>query len=100
MKVVMHVSDRIIVLHGGQILAEGTTAEIRTNERMQQTLPGNSPVTAARPERAARGEAAGALLLVDEVHTHYSEAHILEGGSRRATFAETRRSSNDSSRSE
>jgi branched-chain amino acid transport system ATP-binding protein len=40
MKVVMKISDRITVLHQGQVLAEGTPDEIRANSVVQQTYLG------------------------------------------------------------
>jgi branched-chain amino acid transport system ATP-binding protein len=40
MRVVMNISDRVTVLHQGQVLAEGTPSEIRANERVQQTYLG------------------------------------------------------------
>jgi branched-chain amino acid transport system ATP-binding protein len=40
MKVVMNISDRITVLHQGQVLADGTPAEIRANLLVQQTYLG------------------------------------------------------------
>jgi branched-chain amino acid transport system ATP-binding protein len=40
MKLVMNISDRVTVLHQGQVLAEGTPDEIRANELVQQTYLG------------------------------------------------------------
>ncbi|MBI4246275.1 MAG: ABC transporter ATP-binding protein [Candidatus Rokubacteria bacterium] len=40
MKVVMGISDRITVLHQGQVLAEGTPEEIRANQIVQRTYLG------------------------------------------------------------
>ena len=40
MKVVMNISDKITVLHQGQVLAEGTPAAIRANTLVQQTYLG------------------------------------------------------------
>jgi branched-chain amino acid transport system ATP-binding protein len=40
MKVVMKISDRITVLHQGQVLAEGSPEEIRANDLVQQTYLG------------------------------------------------------------
>jgi branched-chain amino acid transport system ATP-binding protein len=40
MNVVMNVSDAITVMHYGQVLAEGTPAEISANETVQQAYLG------------------------------------------------------------
>jgi len=40
MKLVMRISDRITVLHQGQVLADGTPEEIRSNELVQRTYLG------------------------------------------------------------
>jgi len=42
MKVVMNISDRITVLHQGQLLADGSPAEIRANELVQRTYLGGA----------------------------------------------------------
>jgi branched-chain amino acid transport system ATP-binding protein len=41
MKLVMKISDRVTVLHQGQILADGTPEEIRANETVQRTYLGS-----------------------------------------------------------
>jgi branched-chain amino acid transport system ATP-binding protein len=40
MRLVMHISERITVLHQGQVLAEGTPDEIRANDLVQRTYLG------------------------------------------------------------
>ncbi|HMH50076.1 MAG TPA: ABC transporter ATP-binding protein [Candidatus Acidoferrum sp.] len=40
MKLVMRISDRITVLHQGQVLADGTPEQIRANESVQRTYLG------------------------------------------------------------
>ncbi len=42
MKLVMKISDRITVLHQGQVLAEGTPEEIRSNAAVQRTYLGGA----------------------------------------------------------
>lgn len=42
MNIVMNISDRITVMHQGQVLAEGTPAEIRENPAVQQAYLGES----------------------------------------------------------
>jgi branched-chain amino acid transport system ATP-binding protein len=41
MKLVMKISDRVTVLHQGQVLADGTPEEIRANEVVQRTYLGS-----------------------------------------------------------
>jgi branched-chain amino acid transport system ATP-binding protein len=40
MKVVMRISDRVTVLHQGEVLADGTPDEIRSNPLVQSTYLG------------------------------------------------------------
>src|SRR5262249_20367073 len=53
MKVVMNISDRVTVLHQGQVLAEGSPTEIRANDRVQQTHLGATKRPCA-PARTCR----------------------------------------------
>ena len=65
MKLVMKISDRITVLHQGQVLAEGTPEEYLADALVQQAYLGR------------RGEPP--LLAVEDIHTYYGEAHVLQG---------------------
>lgn len=57
MNIVMNVSDRITVMHQGQVLAEGTPQEIRQNTVVQQAYLGDSlNEPAPAPARAEKGD--------------------------------------------
>jgi branched-chain amino acid transport system ATP-binding protein len=40
MKLVLGISDRILVLHHGELLAEGTPSEVRQNEAVKRVYLG------------------------------------------------------------
>jgi branched-chain amino acid transport system ATP-binding protein len=40
MKLVMGISDRVLVLHHGELLAEGTPTEVRQNEQVKRVYLG------------------------------------------------------------
>jgi len=46
MDVVMGLSDRISVLHEGELIADGTVDEIRNNERVQSVYLGEDSIYA------------------------------------------------------
>jgi branched-chain amino acid transport system ATP-binding protein len=46
MDVVLSVSDHIVVMHQGRLLAEGTPEEIRANDKVQEAYLGGQHVLA------------------------------------------------------
>jgi branched-chain amino acid transport system ATP-binding protein len=47
MKLVMNISDRVVVLHHGEVLAEGTPDEIRANDEVKRVYLGQGRPAAA-----------------------------------------------------
>jgi branched-chain amino acid transport system ATP-binding protein len=48
MKLVMNISDRVVVLHHGEVLAEGPPDEIRTNDEVKRVYLGQGRPAVAR----------------------------------------------------
>ena len=76
MDVVFSLADRITVLHGGEVLADGT--------------PGRGARRPARVRGLSRGERrmTPPILEVDGVHTYYGDSHVLQGVSLRVGAGE------------
>ena len=80
---ILALSDRITVLHQGQVIAEGTPAEIQQNHAVQEAYLG---VSAGKESALGQAEtrtpvcerrSGQALLLLEGVNTFYGKSHIL-----------------------
>ena len=78
MQVVMGAGDRITVLHYGEVLAEGSPAEIQQNPRVLEVYLKD---VSGRPgeDISPAGTTTGLALPVDGIHTYYGKSHILHG---------------------
>ena len=70
MDVVRTLADRIIVLHNGQLVADGKPAEVIASPIVQEAYLGIAPGRSARMTE---------LLTLAGVHTHIGRYHILQG---------------------
>jgi len=79
MDVVFGQSDRIAVLVGGQLLAQGTPQHIQAHAQVQAAYLGETPAFAPSCERTSNVAASPPLLDVQTLHAWYGAAHILHG---------------------
>jgi branched-chain amino acid transport system ATP-binding protein len=88
MNVVFSIASRILVLHQGQLLADGTPEEIQENEQVQTAYlgdhgsqEGDTPASlvdrSKSGDRPARNATDEPLLSVDSIHTFYGDSHVL-----------------------
>jgi branched-chain amino acid transport system ATP-binding protein len=75
MEVVFGLAQRLVVLHQGRVLADGTVQEIRADPRVREIYLGEASV--AKPADAPRPEAGETLLEVRNLNAGYGLAHVL-----------------------
>jgi branched-chain amino acid transport system ATP-binding protein len=74
---VLAISDRIVVLHQGRLIAGGTPDEIQKNPEVQAAYMGGRPAAATRA--GAGGGRAQPLLKVEALDTSYGKSQVLRG---------------------
>jgi ABC-type branched-subunit amino acid transport system ATPase component len=72
---VLAISDRIVVLHQGRVIAEGTPGDVQTNPDVQAAYLGGARAPAPHAPAEARGGAP--LLAVEGLNTFYGKSHVL-----------------------
>ena len=68
MKLVLGLCQRLLVLHHGEFLAEGTPTEIRANPEVRRVLSGTKRMTAT-----------ASLFQLDDLHAWYDRSHVVQG---------------------
>ncbi len=79
MDIVLTISDKITVLHLGEKIAEGTSAEIRANEEVQKAYLGglDKEYKMANHRQSSGAGNRKEILKVEKINTFYGESHIL-----------------------
>jgi branched-chain amino acid transport system ATP-binding protein len=76
-KSVARLVDRVLAMHVGERIAEGSADEVMRNETVRRVYLGGSIETAARPESSFR-DSATPFLEVKNVSVHYGKAQALD----------------------
>jgi branched-chain amino acid transport system ATP-binding protein len=82
MGLVMRISERIVVIDAGQLLAIGTPAEVRADPSVRRAYLGDAPAAAAAQHRASRRSTrseAAEWLGVGDLGASYGAAPVLKG---------------------
>ena len=77
MALVMGISDRVVVLDAGAVIAEGTPAEVRSNPRVLKAYLGGGEMR-ARPRKAAWNGSQDAILSLPEAQRRLWRGPVLE----------------------
>ena len=78
MQLVMGVSDAVVVLDAGRVLAVGNPAQVRQDEAVRKAYLGERAL-AGRTRRAAAPDAQERVLTVQQLSAGYGAASVLEG---------------------
>jgi ABC-type branched-subunit amino acid transport system ATPase component len=81
MNVIFSVAERILVLNGGSILAEGTAEEIKNNDAVQQAYLGDRDSDVRVVDHDEDQPTRERLLDVSDIHTYYGQSHVIHGTS-------------------
>jgi ABC-type branched-subunit amino acid transport system ATPase component len=80
MSLVQRVSQQVSVLAFGELIAQGTPAEVSGDARVQEAYLGRAATTAPRPAAPPPAPPAEAEdLTLSDVHTYYGSSHVLHG---------------------
>ncbi|MCS7234887.1 MAG: ATP-binding cassette domain-containing protein [Armatimonadota bacterium] len=77
MEVVFSTAHRVVVMHQGRTIAEGTPGEVRSNPEVQRAYLGGEEAEAAEARTRTERSGGPVMLDVEGVHAYYGLSHVL-----------------------
>ncbi len=77
MEVVFSTAHRVVVMHQGRTMAEGTPEEVRSNPEVQQAYLGGEEAETAEARTGLERPGGSPMLDVRGVHAYYGLSHVL-----------------------